>query len=112
MKSLYNLDGPKTATNLSLNRDLLKKSRVLNIKLSARLEKALKEKLAESQTEKWHEENKSAIRDLTTRIVIPLGKLSHFKNESTQGLTPQIASMPETKNPTLDKTTASSPSTF
>jgi len=30
------------------------------------------------------------ISDLTTRIVIPLGKLNHFKNEKMNGLTPVI----------------------
>lgn len=55
------------------------------------------------------------ISGLTTRIVIPLGKISHFRNEKMNGLTPiieykneefilltpQIASMPENflKNP-------------
>lgn len=48
------------------------------------------------------------ISDITTRIVIPLGRLSHFRNEKMDGLTPiikyendefilltpQIASMP------------------
>ena len=48
------------------------------------------------------------ISDITTRIVLPLGRLSHFKNEKMDGLTPiikyeneafilltpQIASMP------------------
>ena len=55
------------------------------------------------------------ISDLTTRIVIPLGKFNHFRNEQMDGLTPlieyedeqyilltpQIASMPSKllKNP-------------
>ncbi|WP_076417096.1 CcdB family protein [Colwellia sp. UCD-KL20] len=30
------------------------------------------------------------ISDITTRIVIPLGKLSHFRNEQMNGLTPLI----------------------
>lgn len=30
------------------------------------------------------------ISDLATRMVIPLGRLSHFKNEQMQGLTPDI----------------------
>lgn len=30
------------------------------------------------------------IFDIATRMVIPLGKLSHFKNEQMQGLTPVI----------------------
>lgn len=57
----------------------------------------------------------SLISDITTRIVIPLGKLNHFRNEQMDGLTPlieyekeqyilltpQIASMPSKllKNP-------------
>ena len=31
------------------------------------------------------------ISDIATRIVIPLGKLSHFKNEQMKGLTPEIS---------------------
>lgn len=30
------------------------------------------------------------ISDIATRIVIPLGKLQNFKNESMKGLTPEI----------------------
>lgn len=30
------------------------------------------------------------ISDIATRVVIPLGKLSHFKNEKMDGLTPAI----------------------
>ena len=30
------------------------------------------------------------ISDIATRMVIPLGRLSHFKNEQMQGLTPDI----------------------
>ncbi|WDE02283.1 CcdB family protein [Thalassomonas actiniarum] len=30
------------------------------------------------------------ISDITTRIVIPLGRLSHFRNEKMNGLTPTI----------------------
>jgi toxin CcdB len=30
------------------------------------------------------------ISDIATRIVIPLGKLSHFRNEKIDGLTPAI----------------------
>ncbi len=31
------------------------------------------------------------IRDISTRMVLPLGKLSHFSNEKMDGLTPTIA---------------------
>ncbi|NRB42282.1 MAG: CcdB family protein [Pseudomonadales bacterium] len=30
------------------------------------------------------------ISDIATRMVIPLGRLNHFKNEQMQGLTPDI----------------------
>ncbi len=30
------------------------------------------------------------ISEIVTRIVIPLGRLSHFKNEQMKGLTPEI----------------------
>jgi toxin CcdB len=33
----------------------------------------------------------SLISELTTRIVIPLGKLSHFNNEQMKGLTPELS---------------------
>ena len=35
MQPLYDFEAPKKATNLSLNSDLLKRSRALNINLSA-----------------------------------------------------------------------------
>ncbi len=61
MQPLYDFDAPKKATNLSLNSDLLKRARDLNINLSATLEQALKAKLAETEAAKWKRENKNAI---------------------------------------------------
>lgn len=61
MQALYNYDAPKKPTNLSINSDLLKKTKALNINLSATFEQALREKLAETATNKWQKENKSAI---------------------------------------------------
>ena len=61
MNALYDSDAPKKATNLSVNSDLLKKTRELNINLSATLEQALKEKLKLIEAEKWKNENKLAI---------------------------------------------------
>ena len=61
MQPLYDFDAPKKPTNLSLNSDLLKRSKALNINLSATLEQALRAKLAESQVDKWKAENKNAI---------------------------------------------------
>ena len=62
MKSLFDLRAPKKPTNLSINSDLLSKCKSMNINLSATLERALTEKLAELKSEKWAEENKNAIR--------------------------------------------------
>lgn len=62
MTELYNVDAPKKAANLSVNSDLLARSKSLEINLSATLEHALKEKLAQKANEKWREGNKGAIR--------------------------------------------------
>ena len=60
MAELYNTAAPKKAANLSVNSDLLRKTRELNINLSATLERALKEELAKREAEQWVEENRSA----------------------------------------------------
>jgi len=62
MHHLYDQNAPKKATNLSLNSDLLNKSRVLNINLSATLEQSLKQQLAAEEAKNWARENKNAIR--------------------------------------------------
>ncbi len=61
MRQLYDYKAAKKATNLSVNSDLLKRSKALNINLSATLEQVLTEKLAESEAKKWLDENKNAI---------------------------------------------------
>jgi len=61
MPQLYDYKAPKKAINLSVNSDLLKKTKALGINLSATLELALKEKLAKSEAKKWLDENKKAI---------------------------------------------------
>ena len=62
MAELYNVTAPKKAANLSVNSDLLRKTRELNINLSATLERALKEELSKRQSEQWAEENRAAIK--------------------------------------------------
>ena len=62
MQTLYDQKAPKKATNLSVNSDLLAKSRVLKINLSATLEQALTSKLAVMEAKKWAKENKPAIK--------------------------------------------------
>ncbi len=64
MGKLYNTAAPKKAANLSVNSDLLNKTRALNINLSATLERALQEELAKRAAEQWVEENRSAIESL------------------------------------------------
>lgn len=62
MQHLYDDSAPKKATNLSINSDLLAKTRALNINLSATLEQALKAELAKTAAELWQTENRAAIR--------------------------------------------------
>ena len=62
MEPLFDQNAPKKPTNLSLNSDLLKKSKAMNINLSATLEQALKDKLAKTKAGKWADENKNAIK--------------------------------------------------
>jgi len=62
MDPLFDTNAPKKPTNLSVNSDLLSKSRALDINLSATLEQALQAKLAQAKAEKWASENRKAIR--------------------------------------------------
>ena len=48
--------------NLSLNSDLLAKTRALNINLSAALEQALKKELEKAKAKQLSDENKAAIK--------------------------------------------------
>jgi antitoxin CcdA len=62
MHRLFDENAPKKATNLSINSDLLAKTRALKINLSATLEQALERQLAQAEAEKWTDENRAAIR--------------------------------------------------
>ena len=52
---------PKRATNVSVRSDLLSAAREAGVNLSATLERALTEELAELKRKKWREENRDAI---------------------------------------------------
>jgi len=52
---------PKRATNVSVRGDLLVAAREAGVNLSATLERALTEELAEAKRTKWREENRDAI---------------------------------------------------
>lgn len=56
-----NHSGPKRATNVSVRGDLLTAAREAGVNLSATLERALTEALAEVQRRKWREDNRDAI---------------------------------------------------
>jgi antitoxin CcdA len=62
MQLLFAQKSPKESINLGLNRNLLKKCKDLKTNLSATLEQALSNKLAKLNSEKWADENKSAIQ--------------------------------------------------
>jgi antitoxin CcdA len=61
MKDLYDHKAPKKPTNLSINSDLLNKSKSLNINLSATLEEALSDILASKAVDEWKKQNAKAI---------------------------------------------------
>jgi antitoxin CcdA len=61
MFALYDQNAPKKPTNLSINSDLLKKARDLEINLSAALEQALTNQLKAKQAQQWLEQNRNAI---------------------------------------------------
>lgn len=61
MTELFDTDAPKKPANLSINSDLLHKSKQQRINLSATLEEALKEKLAALRKDSWQRENAKAI---------------------------------------------------
>ncbi len=68
MGALYKKDAQKKPTNLSINSDLLAKSRKMQINLSALLEAALTEKLAQVENEKWQARNKLAIMSYNNMV--------------------------------------------
>ena len=61
MLPVYDPQAPKRAANLSVNEDLLRKAKEMDINLSATLEQALVEALKKKQRERWLIENKPAM---------------------------------------------------
>jgi antitoxin CcdA len=61
MLAIYDSSAPKRATNLSVNSDLLKKAKELDINLSAALEQTLAEQVRAKQRAGWLAENRNAI---------------------------------------------------
>jgi antitoxin CcdA len=69
MCALYDQNAPKKLISLSLNSDLLKKAKDLEINISAVLEQALISQLKIKQAQQWQEKNKSAIAAYNKSIV-------------------------------------------
>ncbi|MEX0739033.1 MAG: type II toxin-antitoxin system CcdA family antitoxin [Pseudohongiella sp.] len=63
MSHAFNSEAPKKPTNVSINSDLLKIAKGLNINLSATLERALAEQLRTEQRAQWLRENATAIQE-------------------------------------------------
>jgi len=64
MQRIYDETAPKKSANLSVNSDLLKKAKGLNINLSATLEHALMQQVKKVERDLWLKENKQAINSL------------------------------------------------
>jgi antitoxin CcdA len=61
-------DGPKRAVNLSINNDLLKLGKDLDINLSGIAEAALARAVKERLGQRWLEENEGAIQAYNLRV--------------------------------------------
>lgn len=75
MTQVYDITAQKKPTNVSINSDLLKKARKLNINLSATLENSLSEQVRTAAREQWLKENKAAI-EATNEFVAKNGLFS------------------------------------
>jgi antitoxin CcdA len=61
MQTAYDTQAPKRAVNLSINADLLRRAKELNINLSATMEQALVAALRKKARDQWVAENKAAM---------------------------------------------------
>ena len=64
----YDTGAPKKAANLSINSDLLRQARELDLNLSGLLEEHLAEVVRRARRERWLAENQGAIDDYNERI--------------------------------------------
>ena len=62
MNHTYNTQAPQNPTNISINSDLLEKTRTFEVNLSATPEHALTEQLQTEQRAQWLRENGDAIQ--------------------------------------------------
>ena len=66
--SLFNPAAPKKSANLSINADLLRQAKQLNINLSQALEQHLAEIVRQEKRRLWLEENQAAVEEYNRRI--------------------------------------------
>jgi antitoxin CcdA len=67
-KRVYDPGAPRKPTNVSINSDLLRQAKALNINLSQALERTLVEIVREARRAQWLEENRQAIEEYNDRI--------------------------------------------
>jgi antitoxin CcdA len=65
---IFDRRAPKRAANLSVNSDLLRRARELDINLSALLDQALEEAVRRRLAEQWTEENRQAIAEYNADV--------------------------------------------
>lgn len=64
----YDPNAPKKSANLSVNHDLLRQAKALNINLSQALEQRLAELIRDARRQKWLQENQPALDDYNRHI--------------------------------------------
>lgn len=68
MRAAPSTAAPKKSANLSVNSELLRQARALNVNLSQALEQRLVEIVRESRQRNWLEKNREAVEDYNRRI--------------------------------------------
>ncbi len=74
-------NGPKKATNLSLNASVLEAAREMGMNISQTVDELLANEVKRRYWQKWNEENKEAIDHYNARIQtegLPLGQYRSF----------------------------------
>jgi len=65
---LYDPNVPKKPTNVSINQDLLRQAKALNINLSQALEQRLIDLIREARRQEWLQQNQPALDDYNRHI--------------------------------------------
>jgi len=68
MHALYDSSAHKKPTNVTVNSDLLKKAKALDINMSAALEQKLIELIKQKQAARWLVENQAAIAEYNRQV--------------------------------------------